>query len=189
MYKKYIKRLLDIILSLILIIITFPILIIVIPLNIISLGLPIKNVIQQRIGKDNKIYKMYKIRTKIIGKEYVTDGTQFTKFSRLIDVLRINEIPQFINVLKGDMSIIGPRPYIPNEGFDGKEYFHRHSVRPGLTGLSQVKGGRFLSQEKKEEYDNYYASNISFLLDLKIFLITPYSIIKQAINSKKLYKR
>lgn len=176
---KYIKRLFDIIISLILLIVFSPILLIVVLITIIDLGFPIHNTIRERIGKDNKIFIMYKIRTKKLGKEYVRDGSQYTKVSRLIDFLRLNEIPQFINVLKGDMSIIGPRPYIPGEGFDGKKYYKRHSVRPGLTGLSQIKGGRFISLKDKEYYDNYYADNISFILDLKILLITPFALIKQ----------
>ena len=189
MYRKYVKRLFDIIISCILFVITLPILIIVIPLNILSIGLPIYNVLRYRIGKDNKIYLMYKIRTKKIGKEYVHDGSQFSRFSKIIDATRINEIPQFINVIKGDMSLIGPRPYIPGEGFDSERFYKRHSVRPGLTGLAQIKGGRFISFDKKEYYDNYYADNVNFWLDLKIFLLTPFAIIKQTINFNKLYKK
>ncbi len=185
MYQKYIKRLLDIFISCLLIIITFPILLIVIPINLIGLGFPIHNIIRNRIGKNGKIFLMYKIRTKKLGKEYVHDGSQFTKFSKFLELTRINEIPQFINVLKGDMSIVGPRPYIPNEGFDSKKYYLRHSVRPGLTGLSQIKGGRFISFERKEYYDNYYVKNISFLLDLKIFFLTPISLIKLYFKTTK----
>ena len=95
-----------------------------------------------------------------------------------VDKYKFNELPQLFNVLKGDMSLVGPRPFIPGDILPKKPYKERYYVRPGMTGLAQINGGRYISHEKKLEYDVIYNDKISFLLDLKILILTPFRIIK-----------
>lgn len=172
MYKKYIKRLLDIIISLIFIILLIPIYII---MYIITKTQFTGSAIftQQRIGLNEKPYDIYKFKT-------MDDNTKdTTKVSRFIRKIGIDEIPQFINVLKGDMSIIGPRPFIVNEILPIPYSKIRHMVRPGLTGLSQVLGRTELTHRRKLEIDDEYVNNVSFILDIKIFFKTIIYILKE----------
>lgn len=184
MYKKYVKRILDIICSLLLIIILFPIMLLTSIVTLIHIGRPLLDMRLPREGKDKKPFYMYKIRTRIYDvKDY---WGRKTKLTNLIDNLRLNELVQLFNVLKGDMSIVGPRPFIageklPEQKIDEKRY----KLRPGITGLSQVVGGRELSHKKKLEYDIIYYDNLSFLLDLAIILVTPIALIKQNIEIYK----
>ena len=168
MYKKYIKRVLDIIISIILLIILFPIIIIVYVITFFDLGLPLHNIVREREGINKKTFIMYKIRTKIL-----PDNKEYTRISYIIDRLRLNELPQLINVIKGDMSLVGPRPFIPNDKLpDGVISEKRYLVRPGITGLAQVNGGRSITHKEKLEYDIIYYDNSSFILDLKIIIKT-----------------
>ena len=168
MYEKYIKRILDIIISLLLLIILLPIIVIVYIITFIDLGLPIHNVVRLREGKNKKPFIMFKIRTKKL-----PDNTSFSKVSKIIDKLRLNELPQLINVLIGDMSIVGPRPFIPGDKLPNDKISEkRYLVRPGITGLAQVNGGRFISHKEKLKYDIIYYDNLSFMLDLKIIIKT-----------------
>ena len=168
MYSKYIKRLLDIIFGIILFILLLPIILITIIITLIDLGLPIHNEIRLREGKNKKIFTMYKIRTKKL-----PGNSEYTRVSRIIDRLRLNELPQLINVIKGDMSLVGPRPFIPNDELpEGKISEKRYLVRPGITGLAQVNGGRNITHKAKLKYDIIYYDNLSFILDLKIVLKT-----------------
>lgn len=166
MYRKFFKPLLDFILSLILILLLWPIMLIVAIITYIDLGTPIYNTIRKREGKNRKTYIMYKFRTKKLGTEY---NPQYTKVSKIIDRLRLNELPQLFNVLKGEMSLVGPRPFIPGEVLpDGKISQKRYMIRPGITGLAQVSGGRDITHEEKLKYDEIYYDNMSFWLDFKI---------------------
>lgn len=176
MYAKYIKRLLDFILSLFAIIGLSPILLVVAILVRIKLGSPIIFK-QQRPGKDEKIFTLYKFRTMTDEKDdngnLLPDDVRLTKFGKLLRSTSLDELPELINILKGDMSIVGPRPllvrYLP---LYNEEQKHRHDARPGFTGYAQVNGRNALSWEKKFLLDVEYVKNISFLLDIKIVLKT-----------------
>lgn len=184
MYKKYIKRLLDIILSLIAIIITFPIFLIIGVLVLIFLGQP-AIFRQERPGKDEKIFKLYKFRTMNKKKDkdgnLLPDKDRLTKFGKFLRKTSLDEIPEFLNILKGDMSLIGPRPlaisYLP---YYNEVERHRHDIRPGLTGLAQVNGRNGLQWEKRFAYDIEYVNNVSFILDVKIVFLTIIKVLKSS---------
>lgn len=189
MYKKYIKRLLDIILSLFAIIITSPIFIIVGILVMIFLGKP-AIFRQQRPGKDEKIFTLYKFRTMTNKKDkdgnLLPDEKRLTKFGRFLRKTSLDEIPEFINILKGDMSFVGPRPLLVEYlDYYTEEEKHRHDVRPGLTGLAQVSGRNLLSWEEKFQKDIEYVNNVTFINDVKIILKTIKTVlIREGINQE-----
>lgn len=176
MYKKYIKRILDIILSLIAIIITLPIFLIVGILILIFIGQP-AIFRQKRPGKNEKIFTMYKFRTMTNKKDedgnLLPDELRLTKLGKFLRKTSLDEIPEFINILKGDMSFVGPRPllveYLP---YYTEEEHHRHDVRPGLTGLAQVNGRNNLDWNDKFQKDLEYVNNITFINDVKIIIDT-----------------
>lgn len=176
MYKKYIKRILDIILSLIAIIITLPIFLIVGILILIFIGQP-AIFRQKRPGKNEKKFTMYKFRTMTNKKDedgnLLPDELRLTKLGKFLRKTSLDEIPEFINILKGDMSFVGPRPllveYLP---YYTEEEHHRHDVRPGLTGLAQVIGRNNLDWNDKFQKDLEYVNNITFINDVKIIIDT-----------------
>ena len=173
MYQKYVKRLLDIILSLILIIILFPLMLIVALILVINLGFPLFNELREREGINKKTFIMYKFRTKKLNSGTKCSEDCYTKISSVIDRLRLNELPQLFNVLIGDMSLVGPRPFIPGEKLPpGKVSPKRYLVKPGMTGLAQVNGGRYITHKQKLEYDVIYYDNLSFKEDFMIVLKT-----------------
>ena len=183
MYAKYIKRILDFVLSLCALIVLSPILLMLIILGAIFMGgNPFFT--QQRPGKDEKIFKLIKFRTMDNRKDkngnLLPDDVRLNKYGRILRSTSLDELPELINILKGDMSIIGPRPLVPQylPYYTDKEK-HRHDIRPGLSGLAQVNGRNSLQWEQRFAYDLEYASNISFLGDLKIVFLT----IKKAIKS------
>lgn len=162
MYKNYIKRMLDIVISIILIILLIPVYLIV----AILIKLIEKNTIifrQLRTGLGGKNFAILKFRT-------MKDG-QVTKLGQFLRNTSLDEIPQFINVLKGEMSIVGPRPWVTGyyENFN-EDQKARVKVRPGLVGLAQVNGRREINIFKKIELDLYYVANVSFIFDLRIIL-------------------
>ena len=165
MYKKYIKRLLDILLSIIFIIILIPVYIIMYIITKIEFR---GNAIfkQKRIGLNEKTYNIYKFKTM----DDITKET--TKVSRFIRKIGIDEIPQLFNVVKGDMSLIGPRPFIVDDPLPIPYSNLRHTVRPGLTGLSQVSGRVTITHRKKLELDDVYVKKLTFKLDFIIFFKT-----------------
>lgn len=189
MYQKYIKRLLDIILSLIAIIITLPIFLITGILVLIFLGKPVI-FRQKRPGKKEKIFTMYKFRTMSNKKDkdgnLLPDELRLTKLGKFLRKTSLDEIPEFINILKGDMSFVGPRPllveYLP---YYTEEEHHRHDVRPGLTGLAQISGRNLLNWDDKFRKDLEYVKNVTFIKDFKIVLKTFYTVIKrEGINNQ-----
>lgn len=163
---KYIKRILDIIISLVLIIILFIPILILCLITYINLGLPIIDIRIPREGKNHKPFYMYKIRTRIYDKN---GNSTYNKLSYKIDRLSLNELPQLFNILKGDMSLIGPRPFIVGEKLPiGKISEKRYLVKPGVLGLAQSRGFRNISYEELLKCDIEYYDNFSFIQDLKI---------------------
>lgn len=176
MYSKYIKRILDFILSLIAIIVLSPILLITAILVRIKLGSPVIFK-QKRPGKDEKIFTLYKFRTMTDEKDeqgnLLPDSERLTKFGKFLRSTSIDELPELINILKGDMSIVGPRPLLIRDMiFMTEEQRKRHSVRQGLTGLAQINGRNNVDWEEKINYDLQYIDNITFFGDIKIILKT-----------------
>ena len=183
MYAKYIKRILDFILSLIALIVLSPVLLVVAILVRIKLGSPIIFK-QQRPGKDEKIFTLYKFRTMTDKKDengnLLPDSERLTKFGKVLRSTSLDELPELVNILKGDMSIVGPRPlsiqYLPY--YNEKER-HRHDILPGLTGLAQINGRNTLQWEERFKYDLEYVNNVSFKSDVKIILLTIKRVFKR----------
>lgn len=183
MYAKYIKRPLDFILSLIAIIILSPLLLIVAILVRIKLGKPVIFK-QQRPGKNEKIFTLYKFRTMTDKKDengnLLPDEQRLTKFGKALRSTSLDELPELINILKGDMAIVGPRPQLIKDMlFMTKEQRRRHSVRQGLTGLAQISGRNNISWEEKINYDLKYIDRVTFYGDLKIILKTVEKVFKK----------
>lgn len=182
-YSKYIKRILDVVFSLIALIILSPVLLILSMLVSINLGNPVIFK-QKRPGLNEKIFTLYKFRTMSNRKDedgnLLPDSERLTKFGRILRSTSLDELPELINILKGDMSIIGPRPlavqYLP---YYTEEERMRHSVRPGLSGLAQINGRNTTTWEQRFSYDIEYINNITFLNDLKIILNTIYIAFKR----------
>lgn len=184
MYKKVFKRLLDILISLIALIILSPILLVVWILVRVKLGGP-AIFTQQRPGKDEKIFKLYKFRSMTNERdekgELLPDEVRLTKFGKILRSTSLDELPELFNILKGDMSLIGPRPllvrYLP---WYTEEERHRHDVRPGLTGLAQVNGRNALGWEDRFRYDLEYVNNLTLGMDLKVLGMTVGKVLKRS---------
>ena len=182
-YEKYIKRLLDVVLSGIALIILSPVLLVTAILVRTKLGYPVL-FRQERPGKDERIFKLCKFRTMTDARdengELLPDEVRLTKFGRFLRSTSIDELPELWNILKGDMSIVGPRPllvrYLPRYNAEQRR---RHSVRPGLTGHAQANGRNALSWEEKFSLDVYYVDHISFILDAKTILLTVKNVLKR----------
>lgn len=176
MYRKYIKRIIDIFCALAAIIVFSWLYIIVAILVRVKLGSPVIFK-QERPGKDEKIFKLYKFRTMTDEKDengnLLPDDVRLTKFGRMLRKTSLDELPEAFNILKGDMSVVGPRPllvkYLPRYNEFQKR---RHEVRPGLSGLAQINGRNAISWEEKFELDVRYVDNITFLGDVKIIFMT-----------------
>ena len=183
MYRKYIKRILDFTLSLIALIILSPILLITAILVKIKLGSPVIFK-QERPGLNEKIFTLYKFRTMTDKKDeegnLLPDEQRLTKFGKILRSTSIDELPELINILKGDMAIVGPRPQLIRDMlFMTDEQRKRHDVRQGLTGLAQINGRNNLTWEEKIEYDLEYIKNITFVNDVKIIFKTIGKVFKR----------
>lgn len=184
MYRKFFKRFFDIIVSFTALACLSPILVVV------TLWLTIANkgagaiFTQERPGKDEKIFKIIKFKSMTDERDeegqLLPDAKRLTRAGRFVRATSIDELPQLINVLKGDMSLIGPRPlrtyYLP---LYSEEQRHRHDVRPGITGWAQVNGRNAISWTEKFEYDVWYVRNLTFMLDIKILWLTVKKVFKR----------
>ena len=183
MYAKYIKRILDLILSLMALIVLMPLMIIIRILVRINLGSPIIFK-QKRPGKNEKVFTLYKFRTmtdkRDIDGNLLPDEYRLTKFGKFLRSTSLDELPELINIIKGDMAIVGPRPLLVEYlELYNEEQKHRHDVRPGLTGLAQISGRNSISWEEKFKDDLEYIKKITFLKDCKIILKTITKVFKR----------
>ncbi|SEM55415.1 Sugar transferase involved in LPS biosynthesis (colanic, teichoic acid) [Prevotella sp. ne3005] len=182
MYKLFVKRFIDFCVSLLMLLVLSPLLL------VITLWLHFANkgagvfFFQERVGKGGRFFKIYKYKSMTDERDengqLLPDAKRLTKVGRFVRLTSIDELPQLINILKGDMSLIGPRPlpveYYP---FYNETEQHRHDVLPGITGLAQVNGRKSVKWNQKLNYDVEYVKNQSFTLDLKIFLLTIYKVL------------
>ena len=176
MYRRFFKRFFDIVLSACALAVLSLVLLIVAVLVRVKLGSPVI-FCQERPGKDEKIFKLYKFRSMTDARdedgELLPDEVRLTRFGELLRSTSLDELPELWNILKGDMSIVGPRPllvkYLPRYS---AEQHRRHDVRPGLTGLAQVSGRNAISWEEKFALDVEYVDRVSFFLDIKIVFLT-----------------
>jgi lipopolysaccharide/colanic/teichoic acid biosynthesis glycosyltransferase len=180
-YKKYGKRLFDIILAVPLIILLSPFMIVIaLLIKFSSSGKVI--FVQDRIGKDGCIFPMYKFRTmfdkpRVSTKEVFLDDMELFKTGKLLRRFKLDELPQLLNIIKGDISFVGPRPLLPSHFKKYNELFkERFDVSPGLTGLAQTSGNIYLKREKRFEYDLLYINQISFFLDVITIIKTIYLV-------------
>lgn len=184
MYGKVVKRLIDVIISGLSLIILSPVLLVLCILVRVKLGSPVLFT-QERPGKDEKIFKLYKFRSMTDARdekgELLPDEVRLTKFGKLLRSTSMDELPELFNILKGDMSLIGPRPllvrYLP---YYTEEERHRHDVRPGLTGLAQVNGRNALGWEDRFSYDLQYVNNLSLGMDIKVLGMTVGKVLKRS---------
>jgi lipopolysaccharide/colanic/teichoic acid biosynthesis glycosyltransferase len=189
-YRRFFKRPIDIILSLIAIIVLSPVMLIVALLVRLKLGSPIIFK-QKRPGLNEKIFTMYKFRTMTDERDkdgnLLPDSARLTKFGKFLRSTSLDELPELFNILKGDMSIVGPRPLLVEYLELYNEYQkRRHEVRPGLTGLAQINGRNAISWEEKFNLDVEYVDNISIVKDLKIILLTVKKVfIREGINNSQ----
>ena len=188
MYQRYIKRLLDIIISLAALVLLAPVLIVVAVLVRAKLGSPVI-FHQDRPGYREKVFRLCKFRSMTDARgadgELLPDAVRLTRFGKALRATSLDELPELWNILKGDMSLIGPRPllvkYLP---LYNESQRRRHDVKPGLTGWAQVNGRNAITWEQRFEYDVYYVDHISFLMDLKILFQTVAVVLRHSdINS------
>ena len=184
-YEKFIKRPLDCALASCALVTLSPVLGVTALLVKVKLGSPVLFK-QNRPGKDEKVFQLYKFRSMTDQRDQdgnlLPDDIRLTKFGRLLRSTSLDELPELINIIRGDMAIIGPRPllveYLPY--YTEKEH-HRHDVRPGLTGLAQVNGRNAInSWEERFAYDLEYVDNVSLAMDLKVLFQTVYKVFKRA---------
>ena len=183
MYERFGKRIFDFMLSFIALIVLSPILLVLIVVGAIKMkGNPFFT--QLRPGKDEKIFKLIKFRSMTYEKDkdgnLLTDDLRITRYGKKLRSSSLDELPELINILKGDMSIVGPRPllvsYLP---YYTETEHKRHDVRPGLTGLAQINGRNFITWEEIFSYDLEYVNNVTLIKDMKIFILTVKKVLKR----------
>lgn len=192
MYKKFFKRLIDVtIAALGLLILGIPMLLVALVVKLDSPGPVLFK--QQRIGKNGKVYSMYKFRSMKVGAEHTGSGVysgkgdpRVTRVGKFLRASSIDELPQFINILKGDMSFIGPRPPLTYHPWHYEEYTQEQlrmfEVRPGVTGWAQVNGRKEVEWNKRIELNVWYVDHLSLWLDLKIIFMTVFKVVTNANN-------
>lgn len=178
-----VKRLLDITISLIALFFLLPLMSLIYLLVIINLGNP-AFFLQERVGKDNKIFKMIKFRTMKNSTDkngnLLSDNERVTKFGSFLRSFSLDELPELINILKGDMSLVGPRALLVQYlGLYNDEQIRRHEVLPGLTGWAQINGRNSITWSEKFKLDVWYVDNWSLWLDIKIFFLTFWKVLKR----------
>lgn len=192
LYEKYFKRVLDVFCGLAALLVFWWLYIIVAVLVRIKLGSPVLFK-QERPGKNEEIFKLYKFRTMMDARDengnLLPDEVRLTKFGRALRATSLDELPEVFNILKGEMSLVGPRPltiqYLP---YYSEEERHRHDVRPGLSGLAQVNGRNFIDWDHRLVFDVQYVKKITFWGDLRIILQTVLKFVKKediAVNTNK----
>lgn len=179
----FVKRLLDITISLIALIFLLPLMSLIYLSVIIKLGSP-AFFLQERVGKDNKIFKMIKFRTMKNSTDkngnLLSDNERVTKFGSFLRSFSLDELPELINILKGDMSLVGPRALLVQYlGIYNDEQIRRHEVLPGLTGWAQINGRNSITWSEKFKLDVWYVDNWSLWLDIKIFFLTFWKVLKR----------
>ena len=177
------KRVFDIVMSLVLIILLSPVILLVAVLVGIRMGWPVFFV-QERVGKDNQIFKIYKFRTmsNSVDKkgQPLSDEMRLTKFGQFLRQTSLDELPELFNILKGEMSFVGPRPLLVEYLLEYDEHqIRRHEIRPGLTGWAQVNGRNLVSWEERFNLDVWYVDHRHFGLDLKILWMTVIKVLKR----------
>ena len=184
MYAKYIKRPMDFCLSLCAILVLSPVLLVLTVVGAFAMkGNPFFT--QQRPGKDEKIFKLIKFRTMTCEKDkegkLLPDEKRLTKYGKFLRSTSLDELPELFNILKGDMSIVGPRPLLPEYlPYYTEEEKHRHDVRPGLTGLAQINGRNAIIWEQIFAYDLEYINAVTLVTDIKIIFLTVYRVLKRS---------
>lgn len=182
-YERFFKRPLDVLFGFTVVIGFLWLYLLVAVLVRIKLGSPILFT-QERPGKEGKVFKLYKFRSMSNAKDksgnLLPDKDRLTEFGKMLRSTSLDELPEIFNIIKGDMSVIGPRPlavqYLP---YYSEEEMHRHDVRPGLSGLAQVNGRNSICWEEKFKFDIKYVNKVTFLMDVKIFLSTIKTVLKQ----------
>ena len=184
MYRLFIKRLLDVVLSGVALVLLSPVYLVLAILIRMKLGSPVI-FHQERPGKDGKIFKVIKFKTMTDERDadgnLLPDADRLTKVGRFVRSTSIDELPQLINVLKGEMSLIGPRPLLPQYlPLYSPEQARRHEVRPGITGWAQCHGRNAITWTEKFKLDVWYVDNISLLTDIKVIFITVIKVLKRS---------
>ena len=195
MYKKYVKRLLDIAISLpAVVVLCIPMLLVAVFIKLDSKGPVFFR--QQRLGKDGEVFEMLKFRSMYVNSEFTGSGVysddndvRVTKIGKFLRKTSIDELPQLINILRGDMSLIGPRPPLTYHPWPLEEYTDEQrrmfEIRPGITGWAQINGRKDVEWHRRIELNVWYVDNVSFLLDLKIFFITILKVLRNDDNENK----